>query len=137
MKQNISIFALVFALAVIALAIWPISGRSSAAESTVAAPIVFLADMNSQVCASQTPVHTTTSLTTATAGGDQGDAMPTIFLVVLDDGICASLSPISISSRSPIPTEPEEDEELFAGLSANNPKKTRIEIETGVWYVQH
>ena len=136
MNQNLSIFGLVLAIAVIALAIWPISGRSSAAE-TVAAPMVFLADMDSQVCASQTPVHTTASLTAAEADGDQGGTMPSIFLVMLDDGICASLSPISISSRTPAPTEPNDEDELFAGLSADNPKKTRVEIETGVWYVQH
>ncbi len=136
MKQNFSIFALVLTIAVIGLAIWPISGRSSAAEKTVAAPTVFLADMDSQVCASQTPVHTTASLTTAEADGDQDGTMPSIFLVMLDDGVCASLSPISISSRSGIPAVPEEEKEAFAGLNADSPKKTRIEIETGVWYVQ-
>lgn len=136
MKKNASMFALVFAIAVIALAIWPVSGRSSAAETTAAMPIVFLADMNNQVCASQTPVHTTASQTAAEAAAGQGDTMPSIYLVIMDDGVCASLSPISISSQPPVPTERDEEEDLFAGLSANNPKKTRIEIETGVWYVQ-
>ena len=136
MKQNVSIFTLVLAIAVIGLAIWPINGRSSAAEKTVAAPTVFLADMDSQVCASQTPVHTTASLTTAEADGNQGGTMPSIFLVMLDGGVCASLSPISISSRSPMPTERDEEKELFAGLNADSPKKTRIDIEIGVWYVQ-
>jgi len=136
MKQNVSIFGLVLAISVIALAIWPISGRSSAAETTVATPIIFLADMNSQVCASQTPVHTTATLTTAEADAGQGDTMPSIFLVMLDDGVCASLSPISISSRPPVPTERDEEEDSFAGLSADSQKKTRIDIETGVWYVQ-
>ena len=136
MKQNVSIFGLVLAIAVIALAIWPISGYSSAAETPFATPTVFLADINSQVCASQTPVHTTASLTTAKAESNQADTMPSIFLVMLDDGICASLSPISISSPTSIPTEPEEDGESLAGLSANSPKKTRTDIETGVWYVQ-
>ena len=135
MKQKISIFSLVMAIAVIALANSPISGNSSAAE-TVAAPTVFLAGINSQVCASQTPVHTTASLTTAEADGDQGDTMPSIFLVMLDDGICASLSPISISSRNPAPTEGDEETDLFAGLSAVSPKKTRLDIPAGVWYVQ-
>ena len=135
MKQNLSIFALLLAVAVIALAIWPISVSSSASE-TIAAPTVFLADMNSQVCASQTPVHTTASLTTAEADGDQGDTMPSIFLVMLDDGVCASLSPISISSQTPVPTERDEENSLFAGLTADSPKKTPIDIETGVWYVQ-
>ncbi len=135
MKQKFSVFGLVLAIAVIALAFWPISGRSSAAETTVATPIVFLADMNSQVCASQTPVHTTATLTTAKADAGQGDTMPSIFLVMLDDGVCASLSPISISSQAPVPIERAE-EDMFAGLNANSPKKSRFKIETGVWYVQ-
>lgn len=136
MNKNLSIFGLVLAIAVIGLAIWPISGNSSAADTPFATPTVFLADMNSQVCASQSPVHTTASLTTVEADSNQGDTMPSIFLVMLDDGVCASLSPISISSRSSVPTDPEKDDELFAGLNANSPKKTRFEIETGVWYVQ-
>ena len=72
MKKNASMFALVFAIAVIALAIWPVSGRSSAAETTAATPIVFLADMNNQVCAAQTQVHTTASKTTARAAAGLG-----------------------------------------------------------------
>ena len=101
MKQYLSVFVLVLILAVGALAPWPISGSSSAAELDAESPRVFLAEMEGEVCASRSPVHTTSSLTAAKANADQGDTLPEIFLVMLEDGVCASLSPISISSRTP------------------------------------
>ena len=137
MNKNLLIFALVLAVTVSALAIWPISGRSSAAEKNVAMPVVFLADVEGQVCASETPVHTTTSQSTAKAGADEADTMPQIFLVMLNDGVCASLSPISISSQPTAPNNPEQEEKSFAGITADGPKKSRFGVEHGVWYVQN
>ncbi len=137
MNKNLLIFSLVLAVTVSALAIWPISGRSSAAEKNLAMPVVFLADVEGQVCASETPVHTTTSQSTAKAGADEADTMPKIFLVMLDDGVCASLSPISISSQPTAPNYPEQGEKSFAGITADSPKKTRFGVEMGVWYVQN
>lgn len=137
MNKNLLIFSLVLAVTVSALAIWPINGRSSAAEKIVAMPVVFLADVEGQVCASETPVHTTTSQSTAKAGADEGDTMPHIFMVMLEDGVCASLSPISVSSQPTAPSDPKQEEKSFAGITADSPKKTRSGVETGVWYVQN
>ena len=137
MKQNLSIFALVLAIALGALAIWPISGRSSAAEKNAAMPVVFLADIEGQVCASETPVHTTFSQTAAEADANDAYSLPNIFMVMLEDGVCASLSPISISSQPISPNDSEQEEGSFTGLNADSPKKSRVGVEPGIWYVQH
>ena len=132
MKQYLSVFVLVLILAVGALAPWPISGSSSAAELDAESPRVFLAEMEGEVCASRSPVHTTSSLTAAKADADQGDTLPEIFLVMLEDGVCASLSPISISSRAPAQT----DRSLFDRSDPTGRQKAALGAETGVWYVQ-
>lgn len=133
MKQYLSIFALVLILAVGALALWPISGSSSAAELDAESPRVFLAEMEGEVCASRSPVHTTSSLTAAKADSGHGGALPEIFLVMLEDGVCASLSPITISSRAPAQT----DQSLFDQSESIGRHKAALGAETGVWYVQH
>ncbi|MCH8802162.1 MAG: hypothetical protein IH963_14775 [Chloroflexi bacterium] len=132
MKKYLSVFALVLILAVGALALLPISGSSSAAELDAESPRVFLAEMEGEVCASRSPVHTTSSLTAAKANADQGDTLPEIFLVMLEDGVCASLSPISISSRTPA----RADQSLFDQSESTGRNKAALGAETGVWYVQ-
>lgn len=92
-------------------------------------PNVFVAEMESQACLSESQVHTTVSLTAATASTDEGDSLPSVFLMMLDDGVCASLSPISSTTRiqaQPMPRDGEIIDKTEAALGA----------KPGVWYVQ-
>ena len=136
MNKNLFIFSLVLAVTVSALAIWPISGRSSAAEKIVAMPVVFLADVEGQVCASETPVHTTTSRSTAKAGAGEGDTMPHIFMVMLEDGVCASLTPISTTTRFPAEADPDDGSTPVETAPAHW-READFGAKTGVWYVQN
>ncbi|MCH7737514.1 MAG: hypothetical protein IH872_08960 [Chloroflexi bacterium] len=129
MKQSLSIIALILVLAAGALALRPLSGSSSAAELGVVTPNVFMAEMEDEICASQSPVHTTTSLTAARADADEGDTLPNVFLVMLEDGVCASLSPISISPRTSAQSGSEKEERMTKQEAALGAKK-------GVWYIQ-
>ena len=129
MRRSLSIFALVLVLAAGVLALRDISGRSSAAELAVITPNVFMAEMDDQVCASQSPVHTTDSDTTANIDSDGSDALPTVFLVMLDDGVCASETPISVSPRVSAQEGLESDETM-------DKREAALGAKTGIWYVQ-
>ena len=129
MRRSLSIFALVLVLAAGVLALRDISGSSSAAELAVVTPNVFMAEMNDDVCASQSPVHTTASDTTANIDADNSDGLPTVFLVMLDDGVCASESSISVSPRISGQDGSESEEIIGKREAALGAKK-------GVWYIQ-
>ena len=103
-----------------ALALQTNSAEPSVAEPAATAPVtqtVFLVEMNHEVCASQTPIHTTTSSIAVNSDGDQDETLPSGFLVMLQDGVCASQSPISTSPRNSVVAEPEKKELL---LTASN-----------------
>ena len=129
MRRSLSVLALVLVLTAGVLALRDISGSSSAAELAVVTPNVFMAEMDDQVCTSQSPVYTTASETTANVDADDTDALPTVFLVMLDDGVCASESPISISPRTSV-QEGSENEEIMGKREA------ALGARTGIWYVQ-
>ena len=93
-------------------------------------PNIFAAEMDSQVCLSESEVHTTASLTTASADSEDGDTMPTVFLMMLDDGVCASLSPISSTTRIPAQPGSEKAEPM-------EKKEAALGAKPGVWYVQN
>lgn len=132
MKNKFPLFVIFLVLAVGALALSPIARGSSVANlGTVIqmGPNVFVAEMESQACLSESQVHTTVSLTAATANTDEGDSLPSVFLMMLDDGVCASLSPISSTTRiqaQPMPRDGEIIDKTEAALGA----------KPGVWYVQ-
>ena len=129
MRRSLSIFALVLVLAAGVLALRDISGNSSAAELAVITPNAFITEMADEVCASQSPVHSTASDTTADVDADDSDGLPTVYLVMLDDGVCASETPISISPRTSTQDGSESEEIMDKKEAALGPK-------TGVWYVQ-
>ena len=102
MKHKVVFFRLVLGWVVGILIFPPIDRGPSAADPGLVAevqPSVFLVEMEDEVCASQSQIHTTFSFTSAEANTDEDEALPTVFLVMLEDGICASLSPISTTSR--------------------------------------
>ena len=102
MKNKLTVFAIFLVLTVGILAFSPIGRGSSVANLgtvTQMGPNVFVAEMESQVCLSESQLHTTASLTTATADAEEAGTMPSVFLMMLDDGVCASLSPISSTNR--------------------------------------
>jgi hypothetical protein len=130
MNKKLGIFALLLVIAATALALRPAGGGPNAADLSAAFHGVYLAEMEGQVCASSSPVHTTLSLTTANADAESGDTIPNVDLVVLENGVCASLSPISTSEQPATQGDPAETATL---LSEAGPP----EIQKGIWYVQH
>lgn len=102
MKHKLPAIALFLVIVVGVLVFSPVGRGSSVADlGTVAqsGPNIYAAEMDSYVCLSESEVHTTASLTTASADSEDRDFMPTVFLMMLDVGVCASLSPISSTTR--------------------------------------
>ena len=99
------------------------------ANLSAASPGVYLAEMEGQVRASSSPVHTTLSLTIANADSESDDTLPNVYPVVLENGVCASLSPISTSEQSTTEDDPAETATLLSGAGLP-------EIQKGIWYVQ-
>ena len=133
MKNKLPVFAVFLVLLVGILAFSPIGRGSSVANLgtvTQMGPNVFVAEMESQVCLSESQVHTTASLTTAAADADDGDSIPSVFLMILEDGVCASLSPISSTTR--IQAQPKLGEEEIVGK-----REAALGAKPGVWYVQN
>ena len=93
-------------------------------------PEIYAAEIESQVCLSESEVHTTASLTSASAAADDGGAMPSVYLMMLDDGVCASLSPISSTTRTLAQPGPEKSEPM-------DKKEAALGAQPGVWYVQN
>ena len=115
MKNKLPVFAIFLVLAVVVLAFSPIGRGSSVANlGTVIQmrPNVFVAEMESQVCLAESQVHTTASLTTATAAAEDAGSIPSVFLMMLDDGVCASLSPISSTTRIQMQTDSEYEHKM-------------------------
>ena len=133
MKLNVPALALFLVLVVGVLAFSPIGRGSSVADLGAVAqmgPNIFVAEMESQVCLSESQVHTTASLTAARAGADGGEAVPSVYLMILEDGVCASLSPISSTTR--IQPQPGlENEESM------DKREAALGAKPGVWYVQN
>ncbi len=130
MNKKLGVFALMLVIAATALALRPAGGGPNAADLPAASPAVYLAEMEGQVCASSSPVHTTISLTTADADAEAVDTLPNLYLVVLETGVCASLSPISTSTQTTVQDDPTE----AAGLPS---RAESLDVPDGVWYVQH
>ena len=93
-------------------------------------PNVFVAEMESQVCLSESQVHTPSSLTSAAADAEDAATMPSVFLMMLDDGVCASLSPITSTKR--IQMQPGLENEDSMGK-----REAALGAKPGVWYVQN
>ena len=132
MKNKLPVFALFLVLLVGVLAFSPIGrGSTSAGPGVVLqlGPSIFVAEMEDQICLSESQVHTTASLTSATAESEDDD-VPSVFLMMLDDGVCASLSPISSTNR--IQAHPGAEQELSMGK-----KEAALGAQPGVWYVQN
>lgn len=129
-KAPVLIFFLVAVVGVLIFS--PIGRGSSLADlGTVVqvGPDVFVAEMDNQVCLSESEIHTTGSQTTASADAEE-DAMPSVFLMMLDDGVCASLSPISSTTRIQAEPAPEKEEIM-------DKKEAALGAKPGVWYVQN
>ena len=98
MNHKLPALAIFAALVIGILAFSPVGRGFSDAELGYVVqlgPGVFVAEVEDQVCASESPVHTTSSQTMATSDAEDGESMPSIYLVMLEDGVCASLSPNS------------------------------------------
>jgi hypothetical protein len=130
MNKKIGVFALLLVIAVAALALRPAGGGPSADNLPSASPAVYLVEMEGNLCASSSPVQTTLSLTTADADAESSDTLPNLYLVVLENGVCASLSPISTSDQPAVEDDPAEMATLPSGAEA-------LDVQDGVWYVQH
>ena len=130
MKTKLPIVVLVLVWVVGLLVFSPLSrGSSSADLGRAVEPSVFLAEIEDEVCASRSPVHTSSSLTAVSADMEHGDNLPSVFLVMLEDGVCTSLSPISTSTRVPAQADREEFDSI-------DRKTAALGAEIGVWYVQ-
>ena len=102
MKHKLPAIALFLVIVVGVLVFSPVGRGSSVADlGTVvqSGPNIYAAEMDSYVCLSESEVHTTASLTTASADSEDRDFMPTVFLMMLDVGVCASLSPSPSTTR--------------------------------------
>ncbi len=133
MKNKLPVFAIILVLAVGVLSFSPIgrgSGVANLGTVTQMGPNVFLAEMESQVCLSESQIHTTASLTAAAADAEDAGTMPSVFLMMLDDGVCASLSPISSTTR--IQAQPELGKEEIM-----DKREAALGAKQGVWYVQN
>lgn len=133
MKNKLPVFAIFLVLAVGVMAFSPIGRGSSVANLgtvTQMGPNIFVAEMENQVCLSESQVHTTASLTTATAGAEDAGSIPSVFLMILDDGVCASLSPISSTTR--IQMQPDSETEDMM-----DKREAALGAKPGVWYVQN
>ena len=122
--------AFVLALTAGALIYQPISGSSNASDSSESMPSVYLAEVEGDVCVSDSPVHTTLSLTAADVDSESSEGLPSVYLVMLEDGVCASQSPISTSNETSL--------QVGAGPEAEfGQAEVPAELEEGVWYVQN
>ncbi len=133
MENKIPVFALFLVLAVGILAFSPIGRGSSVANLgtvTQMGPNIFVAEMESWVCLSESQVHTTASLTTATAEAEDAGSVPSVFLMILDDGVCASLSPISATTRTQMQLDLENQDLM-------DKREAALGAKPGVWYVQN
>ncbi len=93
-------------------------------------PSVYLAEVEGDVCVSESPVHTTLSLTAADVDSESTEGMPSVYLVMLEDGVCASLSPISTPNQTSL--QAGEDPKAELGQA-----EVPDELKEGVWYVQN
>ena len=133
MKHKLPAIALFLVIVVGVLVFSPFGRGSGVADlGTVVqmGPNVYVAEMESQVCLSESEVHTTTSLTTASSDSQDGQAVPSVFLMMLDDGVCSSLSPISSTTRSQAQPSPEKEDSV-------DKKEAALGAKPGVWYVQN
>jgi hypothetical protein len=133
MKHKIPAMAIFLAIVVGVLVFSPIGRGSGVADLGAAVqmgPQIFAAEVESQVCLSESELHTTISLTTVSADSEDGEAMPSVFLMMLDDGVCASLSPISSTTRRQAQPGPEKEEPM-------DKKEAALGAKPGVWYVQN
>ncbi len=132
MKNKLPIFALFILVAVGVVVFSPIGRQTGTADLGVVVqmgPDVFVAEMERQVCLSESEVHTTASLTAASADTNNGGTIPSVFLMMLQDGVCASLAPISSTERVPVQTK--QNEEILM-----DKKEAAKGAKLGVWYVQ-
>ena len=132
MKHNLPAIVVYLILVTGILVIFPIGRGSSSANPRAVVQQesdVFLAEIDDQVCVSESPVHTTSSRTAANAGAEDEGSMPSIYLVMLENGVCASLSPIATTMQ--VQTV-EEDQQVLID------RETAAEgAAVGVWYVQN
>jgi hypothetical protein len=132
MKHKLPVFALFILVAVGLLVFSPIGRQTGTADLGVVVQLgadVFVAEMESQVCLSESEVHTTVSLGTASADTNDGGKFPSVFLMMLQDGVCASLAPISSTERVPAKSHWDTGTIMDKKEAAEGAKP-------GVWYVQ-
>lgn len=133
-KFVISILFLVLVAGVLAFA--PIDRGTSEPEpsmSVATSSKVFLAEMENEVCASRSEIHTTSSTQATKTADDLSDELPTVFLMMLDDGVCASLSPIATSPRISVQVNDEEP----SNTESISKQEAAEGAAVGVWYVQN
>lgn len=136
MKNKFAIFILLLVLVAGVLAFSPVDRGTSAPEPISTFEVdsnVFLAEMENEVCASSSQIHTTTSVSANKTEDDQSEELPTVFLMMLEDGVCASLSPIATTPRISVQAN-EEPKIVTESISR---KEAAAGAEVGVWYVQN
>ncbi|MBT98338.1 MAG: hypothetical protein CL902_06905 [Dehalococcoidia bacterium] len=136
MRNKFAIFILLLVLVAGVLAFSPVDGGTNAPEQVSAFEVdsnVYMTEMENEVCASSSEIHTTTFVSAKTTEEDQLDELPTVFLMMLDDGVCASLSPIATTPRVSV----QADEEPKVVAEPISRKEAAAGAEVGVWYVQN
>ena len=133
MKHKLPAIALFLVIVVGVLVFSPIGRGSSVADLGAVAqmgPNIYTAEMDNQVCLSESEVHTTASFKNASAESDDVGAIPSVYLMMLDDGVCASLAPISSTTRTLAQPDPEN-------VASMDKKEAALGAKPGVWYVQN
>ena len=97
----------------------------------------FVVDMETEVCASESPISVSSSPTATETEPSQTDQQPTVFLMMLEDGVCASLVPISAEPFSKAEINTNQQTSFVEGSTGIAQGQTAVGFEPGVWYIQH
>ena len=136
MKNKFATFILLLVLVAGVMAFVPIDQGNIESEPSMSVELnstVFLAEMENEVCASRSEIHTTTSIKATKTEADQSEELPTVFLMMLEDGVCASLSPIATTPRTSV----QVDDEKVKETESISREEAAQGAEIGVWYVQN
>ncbi|MBC8279158.1 MAG: hypothetical protein H8E48_00085 [Chloroflexi bacterium] len=136
MKNKFATFILLLVLVAGVMAFVPIDQGIIESEPSMSVELnstVFLVEMENEVCASRSEIHTTTSIKATKTEADQSEELPTVFLMMLEDGVCASLSPIATTPRTSV----QVDDEKVKETESISREEAAQGAEIGVWYVQN
>ena len=130
MKNKFAIFVLLLVIVAGVLAFSPIDRGATLEEPSPTVAVssgVFMAEMETEVCAFRSEVHTTSAIR-VTKTETTTEEMPTIYLVMLEDGVCASSSSTATTPRISVQAEQDQRSET----ETISRKEAAIGAEVGV-----